>query len=121
MSDDTVEPPDHLNVGIHRYQLQVDHSRQLDRDGFRGSTFTNELRIVVDAALPTSRLRETVVHEALHAISDAVGLDDVLGTAPSADDCDEMIASLLAPAIVALLRDNPGLVGWLVDGTGPSQ
>ena len=47
----------------------------------------------------------TVLHEILHACADVVGVDD--------DKAEERVVTVLSPALLQVLRDNPRLVEWL--------
>lgn len=63
-------------------------------------------RIVVDNSQRGGFMRDTVLHEALHACLFATGLN--LG-----DGEEERLVAALSPVLLAALRDNPALVAYL--------
>lgn len=54
-----------------------------------------------------NHLRNTVLHEVLHAIWDAHGLSD--------EEPEETVVSSLANGLQAVLRDNPEFAVWFVN------
>lgn len=54
--------------------------------------------------------RDTLMHEAMHAIFNMTGLDSIFSDVDAED-----YVSRLTPAILTLLRDNPGLVEYLTE------
>lgn len=63
--------------------------------------------IRIDDGLPPARERETLVHELLHQLIDAPGLD-------LDGEQEERIVTQLAAAIGAHLAENPGLWAYLL-------
>lgn len=71
----------------------------------------SEQRITLDESLHFERLRETFLHENLHAILSVSNLDAMIeGTG---EGFSEHVVSTLAPILLAWLRDNPYAVLWL--------
>jgi hypothetical protein len=96
-------PPGRIDVGPYRYRLVVDADRL--PDGLYGQCDKGHQSIAVHPWQSPRRMRVTVLHEVLHACADVVGVDD--------DKAEERVVTVLAPALLAVLRDNPRLVGWL--------
>ncbi len=69
--------------------------------------------IQIDAHLPFERQRETFLHECLHAML-SVGQLDTLLTA-EAEGLDEHIVGVLAPILLAFLRENPTAVIYMTE------
>lgn len=75
-----------------------------------GVTCERPLRIVVGVAgRPEQAIRETVVHELLHAVN----LTFAVRVPEYGDDKEEEMVATLATPLLGLLQDNPGLVAWL--------
>ena len=98
-------PPKRVVIGPFSYQVVVDADR-LPADLY-GQCDKGKHVIALHPDQSDPRLRATLVHELLHALCDLTGLDD--------DKTEERIVTVLAPALLAVLRDNPRLVGWLAD------
>ena len=62
------------------------------------------LTITVDPNQAPSQVRETLLHELLHACSQEAGMDETQ---------EEQTVNAQAPRLLAALRDNPDLVAWL--------
>lgn len=75
-----------------------------------GVTDTEHLTIELDTRAAAQRLRVTLAHEALHALNDASGADELLG------DREELFVKITAPALVRMLRANPRFVAELMEG-----
>ncbi len=96
-------PPKQLRVGPYTYKVAVDPDR-LPVDLF-GQCDKGKHVIALHPEQSSIRLRSTLLHEILHALCDVTGVDD--------DKAEEHIATVIAPALLAVLRDNPKLVSWL--------
>ncbi len=75
-----------------------------------GECSYEDLAIRLAHSLAPGQTRETLLHEAMHALSNMAGLDHELG-----DEAEEKVVRRLAPLLLALLRDNPKLVRFLTD------
>jgi hypothetical protein len=62
---------------------------------------------VIEPGQEDGQKRDSLMHEALHALFAMLGLDQEWGTKT------EGYVTRLSPALLALLRDNPDLVGYL--------
>lgn len=100
-------PPGCVKVGPHHYTVDPD-DRASQRDA-RGEAYTDRCAIVYDDRMHQSALRETLLHETLHAVWAATGLPAVEG----ANDEEEVIVASLSPLLLGVLRDNPRLVTFL--------
>ena len=70
-----------------------------------GEWHASKAEIHYDEAATVDVLRETVLHEVLHAVCEHSGLDP--------DDHETIIRSI-SPLILHMLRENPKFVAWLV-------
>ena len=98
-------PPKRVVIGPFSYQVVVDADR-LPADLY-GQCDKGKHVIALHPDQSAPRLRATLVHELLHALCDLTGLDD--------DKAEERLVTVLAPALLAVLRDNPRLVAWLAE------
>jgi len=108
-----VSVPKSVRVGPHRYQIVVSRSAidaESAKDGERklGSCDAQHCRIVVEPDQAPSQLRDTVVHELLHACFDLIG-----GQEDVSHDVEEKLVRRLAPILVGVLQANPRLVEWV--------
>lgn len=71
-----------------------------------GEWHARKAEIHYDAASTEQVLRETILHEVLHAVCEHSGLDP--------DDHETIIRSI-SPLILHVLRQNPEFVRWLVE------
>ena len=105
--------PDTVRVGHRRYT--IDLVDRLTERGESGVTFHESRRIEVADNLAAEPEREVVLHETLHAVMEYVGVNyDYAAEDPPGE---EQLVTRLAPALLALLVDNPRLVGYLVEGS----
>lgn len=68
-------------------------------------------RIRLDQSMGFERMRETFLHENLHAMFAAGQLDAILNG--EHEELDEHVVSVLAPILLAWLRANPRAVNFL--------
>ena len=69
--------------------------------------------ISLDAHLPFERQRETFMHEVLHAILSTSQLDSLLNG--ENEGLDEHVVAVVAPIMLAFLRENPRSVAYLCE------
>lgn len=106
--------PDVITVGPFPYHIIYDGGATAKRSvvalaDLVGQCDLNALTIWIDPDRPEARIRETLVHELLHALWDVAGL-------PSRDTervGQEETVDALASGLTLLLRDNPALVKYL--------
>lgn len=107
-----MKPPKLLRIGPFDYEVLRGAFSTLElasRDRV-GECDYSDLTIRVSHQLAPGQQRETLLHEALHAVADLAGLPSELGA-----DLDEKIVRRLAPLLLALMRDNPKLVAFLTE------
>jgi len=68
----------------------------------------NDSEILLCKGQSHYRLRNTFVHENLHAINATAGLDNLLG-----HEAEEDLVNRMAPVLLSWLRENPRAVAWL--------
>jgi len=108
--------PTSVRIGPYRYTVKVDLSRikELEKESdsdLYGITTHGHLEIVLHPDVADTVLRETLLHEVLHAVLYVTGTSDRLS-----DKAEEHLIRSLSPALFALLRDNPDLVQYLTGG-----
>jgi len=74
-------------------------------DDSLGEWHANKAEIHYDPSSTEPVLRETLLHEMLHAVCEHTGLDP---------DQHETIIRSISPLLLHLLRENPKMVAWLV-------
>lgn len=108
-----MNPPKHVQIGPYRYRLVLDRAA-IDRigasDGERhlGSCDHDQLVVTVDPDLAPDCVRETTLHELLHACFALIGASDALS-----HEQEESVVRRLSPVLYGALRANEGLVLWL--------
>lgn len=105
--------PPRLKIGALTYRVRTSrkHMNQVCRDDSRdllGRCSPRTLTISIEPRQAAGAKRDTITHEALHALFDQVGLAQEWGT-----DTEETVVARLTPALVALLRDNPAFVAYV--------
>lgn len=108
--------PKNLKVGPHTYTIRTGPKAELDvtltaRCELYGATDHKSLAIFVSDRQAASQARDTLLHEALHAILDVTGISH-----ECEGDEEERLIRRLSPALLQLLRDNPVLVQFLTAG-----
>jgi hypothetical protein len=106
-----MQPPSRVIVGPFPYVVLTDpkhvaKARRRAHDGRLGETDTTHLQIMVDAELPVAQVRDTVLHEVLHAVTWTVG------GWRKGDGEDDYIGRV-SPILLDTLRRNPQLVAYL--------
>lgn len=110
----TVPIPSKVRVGPFVYTVSQDvkelqaHEREKS-GGYAGFSDHSKLRIVVDATDAPDAQRETMWHEVKHAVHHLYA-----NSGEKVDD--ETHIRKMAPMELAVLRDNPDLVAYLMDG-----
>lgn len=103
-----IKPPKMVHVGVSDYRI-----RQVKRLDVLGETDSNNAEILLKKAQAPSVLRDTLVHELLHAVVYASGYFKVADLDRTSE---ENLVVTLSPWILAILRDNPDLVEYLTQG-----
>lgn len=101
--------PSKVRVGAHVYRLKYDI--ELRRHELTGLCSTDPQWIsIAPGVMAATTERETVLHELLHAVWNQTALAKKM----TPDEQEEAIWQL-APLVLALLRDNPRLVTYLIE------
>lgn len=77
----------------------------VDNEPAMGSYEQEQSRILVKEGMSVSSVRDTLMHELIHAILQHYEMDS------------EKLVRVITPALVSLLRDNPKLVEFFTAGT----
>ena len=108
--------PPSIRVGPYRYTVKVDSERikELETESnadLYGITTHGILEIVLQPEVADMVMRETLLHEVLHAVLYNTGISDRM-----TDKAEEHLVRALSPALFSLLRDNPDLVQYITGG-----
>jgi hypothetical protein len=98
--------PSTIRVGAYDFRIEKwsPHAASANRRWGEVSSVEQTIRIQRD--MPTRyKAVDTVIHEIMHALYWAVGVDD--------EDTEERIVSLLSTATASLYRDNSWLIDWI--------
>ncbi len=119
--------PDSIQIGPHEWTVLWDknaivrESRSSGQDKL-GQTEEVNMTIMIDPDRPATALRDTFVHEMLHAIHWTVNVDALLNTAMrnGPDDAnvahlEESLTGLMCTIMLDTLRRNPDVVKWLME------
>jgi len=101
-----MQPPKRVRVGATTYTVQVTGKTLL-----YGETDHLQTEIRLNSGQSQDSLRDTVLHEVLHAVLWISGANKLLTLD---DDAEERLTRLLAPWLLTLLRDNPRLLAFLI-------
>lgn len=105
--------PSSVAIGPVDYSVQEDaeaiaQARLVHSDHRWAQTTKHLTRIDIDPAMSKSRKRETLLHECIHALIYEWNVN--LGELP-----EEPLVESLGDAFLALIRDNPNLIKFLVE------
>jgi hypothetical protein len=106
--------PSKIRLGSQVWDVSVQKRKHASDDGHYGFTNAKDNTIVLDAELPESMLRTTLLHELLHAIGVTFGGSFKPAKATDYLDWEHYWIGLYEEPLVMLLRDNPELVGFLL-------
>lgn len=99
--------PKRLYVLGQEIEVRLEHNPTHEGHALLGHYTSDQSLIVLNDSMAPERARVTIVHEALHALLDATGLDNLLS------DHEEDLVSRLAPTLLSFLRENPDLLFYL--------
>ena len=111
-----MKPPTKVKVGSHTYEVIVSQPLCEVADVDYGVTYPHRTQILLHPNQSPSVLRDTALHETLHALFDDSGLSDYVNAPAGATvskEQEELVIRHLTPALLRLLRDNPKLVAFL--------
>lgn len=102
--------PDTVQIGPHLYRVVLVPDGVMDDSGRFGHASIERLVIALEAEQPESLLKDTLMHECLHAMLTTLDLED---------DLEERVILTLAPALLSLANNNPQL--WCHFGKCPEN
>jgi hypothetical protein len=100
--------PKRITISAHVYTVTVKKLRH----SLAGRIHYRTGAITIYPGMPPSRERETLFHEVLHGVIQAVGSKYAL--AENGDECEEIIKAI-APTLLDTLRRNPRLARYLLE------
>lgn len=104
--------PDAVLVGATRYTVESRDRKLFGRTDNRHST------IMVSSRQSGASARDTLLHEVLHAILWCSAAGRML---PLGDEDEERLVRLLTPWLLAVIRDNPELIDYLIAEGGDPE
>lgn len=104
-----------ITVGPHCYAVVLDEAALIalaanEAELILGNCDTKACVITLDPSAAKSQVRETLIHEVLHAVTALTAIAGDLG------EVEESVVTRLAPALLEVLRKNPDLVDYLTAG-----
>jgi hypothetical protein len=103
-----IELPEQVQIGSYVFDVKLDSG--LSRSNLLGETHTSDQKILVHPMQHPMMLKETVLHELLHACFGVSSL-----THSFSDDDEERVVAILSPWVLMMMRDNPQLLAWLTE------
>lgn len=105
--------PTEVWVGAKLYSVLFDKAKLdgyngRDRKDRVGYMSQRNLEIIIDDSMAEQMVRETLLHEVLHAVWSDAGLDEMEGLT------EEQIISTLTPRFMLVLRANPQMSAYLL-------
>ena len=99
-----------FTIGVHK-NLAVEHPSVVGQTlDILGMCDNDSQMIALDPEQGPDKLRETYLHEHLHAMVGLAGMRDMLGTN------EEDVVKRLSPILLQFLRDNPRVYTFLTGG-----
>jgi hypothetical protein len=105
--------PKRIHLGAITYNVTdaktaIDAACREEGADLYGWTDHVRLQVALDPLNAPARQRETLLHEALHCVTEKAGIPDELGPKE-----EERLVRRLAPLLLDLIRTNPALVAYL--------
>lgn len=108
--------PKHIKIGTQLWEV-TEHKRKHNsdfQDGTYGYTIDKDNTIVLDVEMPLSIKRVTLFHELLHAIRFTFGGSYQPPKGTTFLEWEHYWIGLYEEPVMAMLRDNPELVAFLL-------
>lgn len=102
--------PSNVRVGAYDVEVATPGAVEMEHNEVEGRFLNSVLRIELRDDRPKMFMRETLLHEILHAVICLSGTRAVLDL--ETED-EEKLITLLTPALLCVLRDNPDVVRFL--------
>lgn len=103
MAKKTNKMPKKIKVGYYDYLIKENSDLVEDI----GQTHLDKLLIEVNASYPTQVVKETLLHECIHAILKDTFIFD--------DTTEEKLVTVISPLLMSLMIENPELRSFLFD------
>jgi Zn-dependent peptidase ImmA (M78 family) len=99
-----------LKVGNRRYEIEQCSEQQMEEYTTAGDVcgFTDyyQGKIAINKDMAKDVREETLMHEILHTLLDNSGIEEVSRQVKEGTNISELIATILAPRLHSLLKDN---------------
>lgn len=103
-----VKPPRALKIAHATFEVRAD-ALTCEGHGAAGITQGDRRLILFRDDLPADKVREVVLHEALHAAVAACGRPDLFAS----EDAEEAVVHALTGPVLDLIRRNPSFLDFL--------
>ena len=102
-------PIKHVNIGCFKYKIEPRNDFR-DEEGTRvmGETVSTNEIIYIDNSFTPTVVRETLMHELLHAMLHDTNVLDGM-------EQEEKLVQILSPRLMSLFKDNPRLYKFLIE------
>lgn len=106
--------PSEVKIGSQIWTITAQRRKHSAAPDHYGWTGDKDLSIVIDSEMPLSLQRTTLFHELLHAVRFTFGGSFNPGKNLPYDELEHYFIGLYEEPVVAMLRENPELVAFLV-------
>lgn len=100
-----MEMPKKVKIGVFDFAIEDWHPRTAAHKRAYGECETANLVIRIDQSYDQRKVADSLLHEILHAVFWAWGVED--------GDKEERLVNTLSTAICTVWRDNPDVIAWL--------
>lgn len=104
-------PPKKIHVGPFDFDCQHDPEHLAALGGAAAMNFA-KLRIVYDKSQAPGYLRDSILHEVIHAAYQQTNLFE---NSEAANEREEALVAALTPRLLDVLRANPKLIAYLTE------
>lgn len=108
--------PSKVKIGTQNWTVE-ERDRKIDyalNEDAYGYTLHRESLIVIDSTVVPSRKRQTLIHELMHAVRYSMGSPVVPKNEDDPDIWEHYFIGMYEEGLLALLRDNQGVVDYLL-------
>ena len=101
-----------FKIGIREYKISLISSQAIEvlthkpADTICGFTDYYQGKIIINADMSDDVREETLIHEVLHCLLDNSGIEEVSRQVKEGANLSELVATILAPRLHALLLEN---------------
>lgn len=104
--------PESVIVGPYRYSISFDGEAAYDYH-YLGVCLYRTRRLKLDPRQADTELPQTFLHEIIHALGDAYGIQEWDRHKTDSDGHVTDKIDLMATAMLSFIRDNPNAVKWM--------